>query len=292
VLGVGLLDDPIAQARALERVDHRPWPVASAAWRVGQTWRHVLFAHWQVPVGALVRELPHGLQLDTHDAHAWLTVTCCELTGLRLRGMFPLPYLSSFAEVAVRTYVVRDGKPGIWFLSMDTASRAARAGGRRLYHLPMHHALATIDCAPSGEVVFTSERLETESLDRAAARYRASIPGEAAVEPQPGSLEYFLTERYCLYSVDDHGVLCRADIHHAPWQLHAASGDLAIDGMTPRGIDLSHGSGGLPLLHVAERQDALVWPLRRLTSQLTRQRAPVAVAVGARKGKRIAHAAP
>src|SRR3954453_16381426 len=135
-----LFATPARQSAALREVEHRPWPLPAAPWAMGQTWEHLLFAHWRVDPEELRRLLPEGLELDTHDGEAWLGITPFRLTGLRLRGTLPLPRLSAFHELNVRTYVVADGKPGIWFFSLDADHRLAVLGARRLYRLPYHRA--------------------------------------------------------------------------------------------------------------------------------------------------------
>lgn len=255
-----LFDDPIQQARALEQVDHRPWPVPREGWRMAQTWRELLFAHWPVPAAQLAALLPPGLELDTHDGTAWLGVVACRVTGLRLRGTFPMPYVSQFPQVSLRVYVQRDGRPGIWHFSLDTSSRAAIVVARMLYHLPYYHALAELRRADGGDTVFVSERLD-EFGGSVSARYR---PYGQAFTALPGSLEHFLCERYCLYSVNADGELGRADIHHPPWKLRHARGHVRVE--APEARDIVLPTGDSPLLHFAGRQDVVLWPSRRLVA--------------------------
>jgi uncharacterized protein YqjF (DUF2071 family) len=120
---------------------------------MGQTWRDLLFAHWRVPPSELDAHIPEGLEVELHDGSAWLGITPFRLEALRLRGLPPLPGVSSFFEVNVRAYVrAGDGKPGIWFFSLDASSRLAVEAARRSYKLPyfqarisMHHRGEEID---------------------------------------------------------------------------------------------------------------------------------------------------
>jgi uncharacterized protein len=246
-----------AQTRALRETEHRPWALPREPWLQGQTWCDLLFAHWPLPVEALRPLVPSELPLDTYDGHAWLGVTPFEVRGLRARGTPPLPGLSSFPEVNVRTYVTVDGRPGIHFLSLDADSRSAVAAARRVYGLPYH--CAEIAVRRSGEVV--SYRSQRTAGDAAlAVDYWPEGPATA---PERGSIEHFLTERYCLYTAPE-GRVHRADIHHRPWPLQSAGARFAVNSMgAPFGLDLSEPPR---LLHLGARQDVVIWapaPARR-----------------------------
>jgi hypothetical protein len=131
-----LLSDSFRQRAVLAETGHRPWPAPKQPWLMGQTWISLLFAHWRVPTPALEAVVPAQLQIDTYDSSAWIGVTPFLVRGLRLRGTTPLPWLSSFPEINVRTYVTVDAKPGIYFLSLDADSHAAVTAARRAYRLP------------------------------------------------------------------------------------------------------------------------------------------------------------
>ena len=205
--------------------------------------------HWRVEPDELAVLLPEQLSLDRHDGEAWLGITPFRVSALRLRGLPPVPVLSSFPEVNARTYVTYQEKPGIWFFSLDAASPWAVGAARRTYHLPYHHARIT-DRRRGERIDYRSER-EGAVLD---VEYR---PTGAPSPPRPGALEHFLTERYCLYT-EYRGRLERADIHHRPWPLQTAEADVRENTLAPIALD------GDPLLHYSERQDVVIWPLERL----------------------------
>src|SRR5215469_8774148 len=121
---------------ALRYVEHRPWPLPSGPWIMEQTWNDLLFAHWPVPPGALRPLVPSALALDTRDGKGWVAVTPFHMTGVRPRFVPPIPGLSGFAELNVRTYVKFGGKPGVYFFSLDAASRFAVWAARAAYRLP------------------------------------------------------------------------------------------------------------------------------------------------------------
>jgi uncharacterized protein len=224
---------------------------------MGQTWEDLLFAHWRVELEALRTLVPPGLQVEAFKGSAWLGITPFRVDALRLRGLPPLPSVSSFLELNVRTYVTRDDRPGIWFFSLDAASRLAVEAARRAYRLPYYQARMHAD--RRGDAIrYESSRIGSPERPYVfSGRYRPTGPAATA---QPGSLEHFLTERYCHYAVHD-GQLFRADIHHPPWPLEPAEGEFALNTMAPDGIALADEP---PLLHLAAVQDVVIWPLERV----------------------------
>ena len=245
---------PARQSSSLDQTDHRPWPLPSASWVMGQTWDDLLFAHWRVPADSLRPLVPAGLELDLYDGEAWLGVTPFVLTGLRARGLPPFPFVSSFPELNTRTYVTLDGKPGIWFFSLDAASDLAVEAARRGYKLPYFRAAMTA-VRRDGWIAYESRRRDPRG---AAASFRVQYrPDGEVIDAAEESLAYFLTERYCLYALDG-DTLKRAEIHHRPWPLQSAEAVVEENTMPPSGIELQDGE---PLLHYSARQDVVIWPL-------------------------------
>jgi uncharacterized protein len=235
-------------ARSLEETGHRPWEVPGRRWFMGQTWERLLFAHWPVEPATLERMVPPELPLDVVDGKAWIAVTPFRVRGLRVRGVAPPPVLSSFPEINVRTYVTVDGQPGIYFFSLDTSSRSAVASARRIYRVPYFHANQRFDGSE-----FASSRAEPPAEFRA--RYRPV--GEPA-PATPGTIDHFLTERYCLYTLDEERRVLRGEIHHPPWQLQAAEAEIDVNTMGAQvGLELKD----TPMLHFSERQDVVFWQL-------------------------------
>jgi uncharacterized protein YqjF (DUF2071 family) len=245
---------PVRQAAALEATEHRPWPLPETSWVMGQTWEELLFAHWRAPADALRAQLPDDVELDLYEGEAWIAVTPFAVTGLRARGLPPLPFLSSFLELNTRTYVTAGGKPGIWFFSLDAASELAVEAARTTYKLPYFRAEIRVDWR-EGWLSYESRRRDPRGAPAAfRARYR---PSGDQIDPDPRSLGYFLTERYCLYTTEG-GRLKRAEIHHEPWALRPAEAVIDENTMPPAGIELLDDD---PLLHYSARQDVVIWPL-------------------------------
>ena len=254
---VGLVSDAFRQRAVLAETAHRPWPLPRGPWLMGQTWDDLLFAHWRVPGEALREVVPAELPLDTYDGSAWVGVTPFCVRGLRLRGTLPAPGLSQFPELNVRTYVSIEGKPGIYFLSLDADSAAAVRAARRSYRLPYFRSRIEVE---GGAERIGYDLLRT-SEDGPPAYFRARYgPLGEELPLREGSLERWLTERYCLYTLDEEQRIQRGEIHHPPWPLREAWAEIETNTMAmPFGIELE----GESLLHFSGRQDVVIWPLRR-----------------------------
>ncbi|MFL5827795.1 MAG: YqjF family protein [Thermoleophilaceae bacterium] len=250
---------PLAQSSGdlLSDRSHRPWPVPDEPWLQAQTWEDLLFAHWPVPVEALRPLVPPQLPIDVYDGSAWLGVTPFVVRGLRARGTLPVPGLSSFPETNVRTYTTVGDKPGIWFFSLDADSNVAVRAARRGYRLPYFHSKIDVQRA-AGRVRYSLERRSPEAPP---AGLRALYwPIGEMYQASPGSLEHFLAERYCLYTVDEQQRILRGEIHHPPWPLQRAEASMPVNTMALElGLELSDPP---PVLHFARRQQVLIWPLR------------------------------
>jgi len=238
---------------------HRPWPVPRRPWVMRQTWAELLFAHWPVPRDALRPLVPPGLELETHDGSAWLGVVPFRMRGVRYRVQPILPWVSAFPELNVRTYVTLDGKPGVYFFSLDAGNPLAVAIARAFFHLPYFNARFRIE-RRGAAITYDSRRTHRGAPPaRLDARYRPSGP---VYRSRPGTLDAFLTERYCLYGADRRGALQRGEIHHPRWPLRPAEAEFARNTMaSAAGLALPETP---PLLHYAERLDVLIWGLERV----------------------------
>ena len=245
---------------SLKSLDHRPWPLPKGPWIMAQKWHDLLFAHWRASADSLRKLLPKKLELDTHDGQAWISIVPFRMSGVRLRGTPAHRWLSSFPELNVRTYVTAAGKPGVWFFSLDAANGAAVEIARRWFNLPYFHARMTCRAVEQGDVAYSSRRKDRRGADEELeANYRSEGP---VFQCQPGTLEYFLTERYCLYAQKPNGTLLRSEIHHAPWSLQSARATFVKNTMTQ---ELGIVTSAPPvLLHFSKLQDVIVWAPRKL----------------------------
>jgi uncharacterized protein YqjF (DUF2071 family) len=224
-----------------------------------QTWSDLLFAHWPVAPDVIRPHVPPVLAIDTFDDQAWLGVVPFRMSGIRPRPLPEVPWLSRTDEINLRTYAVVEGKPGVFFFSLDAGSPLAVLLARRFFHLPYFHAKITIRY--HGDTVdYASQRIPRgDSPGAFAANYRPIGP---VFEAALGSLDRWLTERYCLYSTDRRGRLFRGDIHHSVWPLQPAAAEIRCNTLA-QGFGLAVPDVP-PVLHFAARQDVLVWPLARV----------------------------
>jgi len=243
----------------VESTGHRPWPMPRGSWLMTQSWHDLLFAHWRVDLSDLRRAVPSAFELDLFDGSAWLSVVPFYMTNVGLRLTPTLPWISRFLELNVRTYVRVGDRPGVYFFSLDAARSVAVAAARTFLNLPYYTADMTLEHRPDGL------RYESARRTRRRARFEATYePMGAPFTPSTCSIEYFLTERYCLYHHSRRGHPYRLDIHHRPWTLHVARATITTNTMTAdRDVSVS---GPPALLHFARRQDVIAWAPARLSA--------------------------
>src|SRR5262245_36756931 len=232
---------------------NRSFPPPHAPWSFRQTWRDILFAHWRLPAAQLQLLLPRRMQLDTFDGHAWLSVVALRVTDSAPRFVTAVPWLSSFYEVNLRTYITYEGRPAIYFLSLDASQpfvvRLARAS------VGLAYFDANIEMSRSDESIFVQSIRKDRRAPRAifAATYRLQ---EGTFRPTFGTLASWLTDRYCSYSVRGRSIV-REETHHAPWLLAPVRLDIHENSLFEAfGIDVS---GPPDLVHFSRRQDTLLW---------------------------------
>lgn len=244
-------------ARALLSVQaHRPWAIPDGPCVMTMRWEDLLFAHWPVPVEALRPLIPPALEVESFDGTGWVGVVPLTMRDVRVR-LFPT--IPSFPELNLRTYVRYGGKAGVWFFSLDAHSRLAVSTARRFFCLPYFHA--RMSSADDGTFVnYASARSPGVGKDAAFdGRFRAT--GEVMLS-KPGTLAYFLTERYCLYTVDGRGRVLRGEIHHQRWPLQAGEIEIRTNTLAAAsGIRLPDVP---PICHFSKRLDVLAWPVRRV----------------------------
>lgn len=225
---------------------------------VGQmNWGKLLFMHWPIDAKVLRPLIPKRLTIDTFDDTAWIGVVPFTMWGVRPSFIPPVPGLSEFHELNVRTYVHLDGVPGVWFHSLDAASQLAVWGARTFFHLPYFYADMHLE-QEGDTIIYASERTED---DAPAANFKATWKiGAPLPQSEPGSLDFFLTERYCLYAAEDEKIY-RLRIHHPPWPLQQAKLS-SYDSTMIESHNLPT-SQTEPLLHYAEALHVEAWPLER-----------------------------
>lgn len=245
-------------------------PVPPGSWSWRQRWSDLLFAHWPVAADLLRPQIPERLELDTFDGTAWVGVVPFRMERVRPRWLPAVPWLSSFAELNLRTYVTRDGSPGVFFFSLDAANPVAVSLGRRWFYLPYFRARTT--CSPEGDGIAYRSRRTHDGAPPARFEGRYGPAGDV-FHAAPGTLEHFLTERYCLYSsgisvgrprrgVGEEPVY-RMEIHHAPWPLQPATVTVTVNTLLAS-AGLEAPAEQPPHVLFARKLDVRAWPLREV----------------------------
>ena len=238
----------------LECIDHRPWPLPERPWAGRMRWCDLAFLHWGVEPSALRSLIPSGLLLDTFDNRAWLGIVPFRMEASRVRFMPALPGLSDFPELNVRTYVRAGKRFGVWFFSLDAANPMAVRAARTFLNMPYFDASMSVDVR-DGVVSYRSRRTHRDApVAEFVAEYAPTGP---VYHAEPGSLDYFLTERYCLFTQERRGGIDFQDVHHTPWPLQPAAVTIERNTMArAHGIELPDEP---PLAHFARSLDVVAW---------------------------------
>ena len=218
-----------------------------------QNWGKLLFMHWRIEEKLLRPLIPHSLQINTFDGSAWIGVIPFTMWGIRASFLPLIPGTSAFHELNVRTYVSLNGEAGVWFFSLDAANRLAVWTARTFYSLPYFNAQMALE-QDGNRIQYSSTRDDQRGT---AAQLRTTWAiGDRLPRSAPVSLEFFLTERYCLYIKRKEKIL-RARIHHEPWQLqNARLNSLESTMIECHGLPAPKGD---PVLHYSEEIKVGIW---------------------------------
>lgn len=231
----------------------RPFPVPSGPWLMTQTWHHLLFCHWPVSSRILRKHVPSSLDIDLFDGTGWIGITPFKATNVRLRWLPSLPFIHSFLEMNVRTYVTYKGTPGIYFFSLDASKRLPVWGGRMGAFLPYRHA--SMEMEEEGKTIHFQSKYQKEAF---------SISYQHAEDyflPERGSLEFWLYERYCFF-IEKGKRLYRGDIHHGRWRVSKTEALIHLNAMAP--FLLPAHFENEPIIHLSGKKQAFAWPLKKI----------------------------
>jgi len=227
---------------------HRPFQLPKPSWKYYQEWHATYFLHYKIPQEFLWELLPQGLLLDTYQGQAWASVVGFTVKNLRMKYLPPLPYLSDFQEVNLRTYVIKDGVPGIYFITIEASKILSALMARKLVGLKYNNA--KIKRKHNRCVLTRSEEGNLLNL-----KY---LPLQNISDKS--DLDKWLTERYCAYEAINKK-LYRFNIHHKAWSLKK---------MKLRKVELNFVQGNLwinnvqpDLQHYSAEQRVLLWGRER-----------------------------
>lgn len=226
-----------------------------------QRWQTLLFLHWRVPISMLRPLIPKALEIDTFEGSAYVGLVPFSMCGVRPVWSPSVPGISNFHETNVRTYVHFQGRdPGVWFFSLDAASRVAVWIARTFWRLPYHFSRMALTPNSDRSIHYKTERLYPGPVPASAnIHYRPTGTCSAAT---PGSLEHFLAERYILYTERAPNELLLGRVHHTPYPLQGAElFEWNETLLSAAGIERPEHP---PLAHFASGVDVEVFPLRRM----------------------------
>lgn len=238
----------------LESTDHRDYPLPDKPWIMTQKWNDLLFIHLPVLQNILTAKLPKGLELDTFQGKAWISILPFRVTNMHLRKIPPLPFFHSFLEINVRTYVKSNGLPGVYFFSLD-ANHFPAVFAARTVTLPYFYA--NMNMKREKDTIHIESVRNNNSDIALKGSYK---PISEGYFPERSSLSYWLMERYFLWS-SRKNMLFRGDIHHKPWKIQKAEAVLKKQNMLPD--FLNDTIIGNPIFHYANTKRVLIWPIKK-----------------------------
>lgn len=247
------------RSNGLPIASHRPYALPKRPWTMAERWRDLLFAHWPIPPEQVATLLPSGLQVDTFDGSAWLGIIPFSMERIQLRGVPRIPGASRFPELVLRTYVREENtnRAGVYFFSLEAANPLAVATARMAFHLPYHWARMSMQAQGEKEFLYESRRWLSSTPVGFRARYRGLGQMRLIERSQPGTIEYFLVERYYAFTVDRRGRLLRGDIDQQSWPIETAEAEIERNDLPGvYGIRLPSTP---PLLHYSRELAVYLW---------------------------------
>jgi uncharacterized protein len=239
-----------------DHTSHRPWPLPDAPWVMHQSWNDFLFMHWEADPAVMRGLVPEPLELHLHEGKCYVGIIPFHMTGVRPRGTVNVPGVSAFPELNVRTYVISNGKPGVYFLSLEAHNRLAVETARLTYNLP--YFKAEMQWRRQAQTIHY-ESLRTDSRGPVAEWRGTYTPHGNYAFAQPGTLEHWLSERYCLHTVSRDGAVKTTDVHHLPWPMRQVDVEIDVNTMgAAHGLDLQ----GPGFAMYSPGVDVLVWAPR------------------------------
>lgn len=239
--------------KILEHTDHRHTPLPHGPWVMSQKWENLLFMHFTVSKQALQAHLPKGMVVDCYQGEAWVTILPFEVTDMHFRKTPSIPYLHSYLELNVRTYVRKNGVPGLYFFSLD-ANKLLAIIGARVTTLPYFYAQMGM-WLEGNNIHYKSKR-----WGKSKASLQASFrPHSSAYLSKSGSLDEWLLERYYAWKTNRNNTV-EVGIHHMPWQVQEVEANIQTYQLTP--FDFETLGKGRVLFHYSPEKRVLFWPIK------------------------------
>jgi uncharacterized protein YqjF (DUF2071 family) len=243
----------------LNETTHRPFSLPEKKWIMRQSWRNLLFTHWPISPEVLRPYIPSQLQIDTFNDRAWIGVVVFVMEGIYHRYLPTISLTPTFSEINVRTYVRYNGKPGIYFLSLDVNDLASYTIAKRWYHLP--YSLASISYQQEGPTFHVKSIRKAKT--NIPIEFKGSYsPNQDVFYAKKETLEHWFIERYCLYSNDNRGNMYCGDIHHRPWPLQTVNTKISMNTLFSMfSFNVSEENS---LSSYSRGVDTLIWNIKKL----------------------------
>ena len=225
----------------LQQAEHRPFPLPHGKWCYYQEWNKVLFLHWEMPLNPLKKQIPSSLEIDTFKGKAYVSLVAFTMQKIHPRYLPAVKSISDFDEINIRTYVIRDGKPGVYFLNIEAGKTLSAKVAKTLSGLPYEKA-----------EMFRKKRMYLSANKAHNNVFEAHYKTKELKQPKT-DLDRWLTERYYLYLAKN-DFCYRYDIHHLEWEIQTLNFDSLVinyaveDYELTTPPDLCHYSKGVQVL--------------------------------------------
>ena len=239
------------------QTDHRPSPLPKMPWVMAMKEEDLLYIHWPVPVERLRPLVPTELEIETYEGQAWLTMIPFQMTQLHLRGLPPIPGLSTVPQVELRTYVRMKEQSGVTFLSLDANHPLITWVAGNIFQLP--YLNAKVELTKRKNSIYFQCRRPASDTTPAAEFVGSYWPVGRPSQAKPGSLEYFLVERYVLFVKGLGNLIYWGAVHHLPWKIQSVEVEIETNTIpAAAGIELPETN---PLLYYAAGRNVITWPV-------------------------------
>jgi uncharacterized protein YqjF (DUF2071 family) len=238
-----------------QSISHRKWSLPTKSWSYYQEWNNALFLHWKVPTDILKQFLPTGLTLDTFENEAWISVVAFTMERIRPKNLPSFSPISNFHEINIRTYIIQDNKPGVYFLNIEAQKQLSALISRKLSGLPYEKAKMKRNLQKEIQTYHSNQEKKGFEF---AAKYQVSANFISKSE-----LDLWLTERYCLY-LDKNQKNYLYEIHHLPWELQEVEVSEIHTNYQIGSIDLNRKPN---LIHYSKGVNVIAWKKEVLKSK-------------------------
>ncbi len=187
--------------------EHRPWGIPKEKWRFYQEWNNAILLHWQIELNDLKQFVPKDLEIDLYNGKPWVSIVAFTMQGLRTRNLPSFPPISNFDEINIRTYIRKNGKTGVYFLSIEGGAKISCLLAKTISQLPYRHSKIK-----RGGGTYLSMNVKNNE------RFNLSFSiGEKLSKKD--KLDLWLTERYALFQDNDNSIN-EYELHHLEWPLN------------------------------------------------------------------------